>query len=421
MATIRELEQIMSHMKNPDENFTIRRLQHTIPINEDFLFDDNPDGSRMIKKEFIKVLKYLDLSNINCKNMIATDIDFRFTNIDIDPQKVFKKDLSYSRFGDNNIHKFDNKENKNKNQISNNETKSEIIYKQMNRKPVINVAFIGKQNSGKSTTIGHLLYNTGNIDEKFFIETKNYANKLRKGKYIYSWLINKLRHEKESNKTIIYHINKFESNKYDFNLIDLPGDFRYIKNAIKGISLADAVAIVIPAENENSENDHIKDYLVIAYTMGIRQIIIAINKMDQTKDETYSEKNYIKIKKNMINLCKNIGYNFNDIQVIAYSGYTGQNLVNKYEDENKLNKMNWYKGKTLLESLDELKVPKRSYDGPLIISVVTYKWITRVGYVLRGKILSGQLKLDTTLETWNNFDNGIKVGRCESTNSSSKS
>ncbi len=108
MATIRELEQIMSHMKNPDENFTIRRLQHTIPINEDFLFDDNPDGSRMIKKEFIKVLKYLDLSNINCKNMIATDIDFRFTNIDIDPQKVFKKDLSYSRFGDNNIHKFRN-------------------------------------------------------------------------------------------------------------------------------------------------------------------------------------------------------------------------------------------------------------------------------------------------------------------------
>ena len=76
--------------------------------------------------------------------------------------------------------------------------------------------------------------------------------------------------------------------------------------------------------------------------------------------------------------------------------------------------MNWYKGKTLLESLDELKVPKRSYDGPLIISVVTYKRITRFEFVLRGKILSGRLKLNTTLETWSNFDNLINVGRCES-------
>ena len=106
MIMIKDLQQVISHVKNPDENFTIRRLHHTIPINEDFLFDVNPDGSKAIKKEFISILKYFDLSNISCNNMIATDIDFRFTNLDIDPQKVFNKDLSYSRFGDNNIHKF---------------------------------------------------------------------------------------------------------------------------------------------------------------------------------------------------------------------------------------------------------------------------------------------------------------------------
>ena len=105
---IKDLEQVISHIKNPDENFTVRRLYHTIPINEDYLFDERPDGSREIKKEFLKLLKYFDLSNISCNKMIATDIDFRFTNLDIDPQKVFNKDLSYSRFGDNNIHKFRN-------------------------------------------------------------------------------------------------------------------------------------------------------------------------------------------------------------------------------------------------------------------------------------------------------------------------
>ena len=106
MVMLKDLEKVISHIKNPDDNFTIRRLYGTIPINEEFLFDEIPDGSREIKKEFINYLKYFDLSNISCRNMIATDIDFRFTNLDIDPQKVFNKDLSYSRFGDNNIHKF---------------------------------------------------------------------------------------------------------------------------------------------------------------------------------------------------------------------------------------------------------------------------------------------------------------------------
>ena len=72
--------------------------------------------------------------------------------------------------------------------------------------------------------------------------------------------------------------------------------------------------------------EHIKDYLIFAFTMNIRQIIIAVNKMDITKDSKYSEIIFNKIKKYMINLCINIGFN-NNIQVIAYSGYTGQHIT----------------------------------------------------------------------------------------------
>lgn len=105
-----------------------------------------------------------------------------------------------------------------------------------------------------------------------------------------------------------------------------------------------ASVIIVTAENDDSQKeDHIKDYLIITYTMGIRQLIIAVNKMDQTKDSKYSEKSFLKIKKNMRNLCQKIGYNIDNIQFIAYSGLTGHNLVNNNEDKDllQINKMIW--------------------------------------------------------------------------------
>ena len=285
-------------------------------------------------------------------------------------------------------------------QLFNNDAKSE--YDKINRKIIINVAFIGNKNSGKSTTVGHLLYNTGNIEPNIFNEAINTTNAFGISSYKYSWLLDRIWDERTYRKTVIPHIKKFETEKYYFNLIDLPGDFKLKKNIIKGLSLAEVAVIIVEADNEINDiigNGHIKDYLIFAFTMGIRQIIIAVNKMDKTKDSKYSENVFIKIKINMINLCINIGFNINNIQVIAYSGYTGQNLVNKYEDDDfsNTNKMEWYKGKTLIESLDELKPPKRTFDGPLIISVFQKDKITGFGTVLEGKILSGKLDKEIVL------------------------
>ena len=261
----------------------------------------------------------------------------------------------------------------------------------MNRKIFLSLAFIGNKNSGKSTTIGHLLYSTGNITNNYFFETRNFANFIGHPSYKYSWLIDKLPDERNNRKSIMYHLNKLETEKYEFNLIDLPGDFHFKKNIIKGLSLADAAVVVISANNENNENkekDNIKDYLIIAYTLGIRQLIIAINKMDYSN---YSQKKFFEIKMKMKDICENIGFNIDNIQFIPYSGYTGLNLINNYEDDDILqtNKMAWYKGKTLFESLDEIKPVKRNFDGPLKISVFNIYKIVGIGTVVLGKILSG--------------------------------
>ena len=292
----------------------------------------------------------------------------------------------------------------------------EKYYANMSRKTLINLAFIGNKSSGKSITIGHLLYNTGNIDinSQLYQNAVNIAAQLNSETYKYCFLINTHRHERLRRQTIMYHLNQFETKKYDFNLIDLPGDFHLRKNMIKGLSLADAVVFVISAENENQENDHINDYLIIAYTRGIRQIIFAINKMDLTKEPQYSEKIFLKIKNKMMNLCLNIGFSSDNIQFIPYSGYTGHHLVNRYDDflNDKINKMEWYKGKTLLESLDELKPVKRDFDSQLIISIFKAYTIMGVGIIIRGKILSGKLTKQQNL--YLNFKYRIELGEINS-------
>jgi len=292
----------------------------------------------------------------------------------------------------------------------------EKYYANMNRKTLINLAFIGNKSSGKSTTIGHLLYSTGNIgiNSELYQNAVNTAAQLDSKEYRYCFLINTHRDERLRRQTIMYHLNQFETNKYDFNLIDLPGDFHLRKNMIKGLSLADAVVCVISAENENQKNAHINDYLIIAYTRGIRQVIFAINKLDLTKDPQYSEKIFLKIKDKMMNLCLNIGFSSDDIQFIPYSGYTGHHLVNRYDDfeENIINKMAWYKGKTLLEALDEIKPVKRDFDGKLIISIFKAYTITGVGIIIRGKILSG--KLTKKEKIYLNFRYEIVLGGIDS-------
>ena len=122
-----------------------------------------------------------------------------------------------------------------------------------------------------------MLYSTGNISHDLFIKSTNETNALGISSYKYSWLLDKTWDERIYRKTINPHIEKFETAKYDFNLIDLPGSFKFKKNIIKGLSLAEAAVIIVEANNDINniiDKEHIKDYLIFAFTIGIRQIII---------------------------------------------------------------------------------------------------------------------------------------------------
>ena len=274
--------------------FRIINEEKDIMDDSKYLPEDDINKFQMIKKRIFIIYKsgkYFNEININIndlKNYFPNDREFAlflfdflviknniytiFKNYYFEEKNVIKKFFSYY---DKNVNLYENKEKINpilNNQIVN-------IYYKLNRKALINLAFVGNKNCGKSTTIGHLLYSTGYINQNDFINTRYNAQTCGLSTYKYSWLIDKLYAERSYVKTIIYHIKKFETKKYDFKLIDLPGYFHLRKNIIKSISLADAVVIIVTPEDENYEHNHIKDYLIIIYTMGIRQLIIAINNM----------------------------------------------------------------------------------------------------------------------------------------------
>jgi elongation factor 1-alpha len=301
---------------------------------------------------------------------------------------------------------------------------NEKIFSFYQKKININIVFIGMEHAGKSTTIGHLLYSAKNLDD--FQEKVNPVYGYNADSFRYAWIMDKSKLERESRHTIRISSRKLETQKYYFSLIDIQGKKNLIKNAIKGIFQGDAAVIIVPADSDAiknifSDNESFKDQIIAAFTMGIKQVIVAINKMDLCN---YSEKIYIEIKEKMQKFLERIG--FVNIRYVCYSGITGQNVVNRYEDDdlyksNNVNKTPWYKGKTLLEELEQLKQPERLINKPLRISIFDYKRIIGIGWIFIGIIKTGILKTDTPislswpfLSDFNNDDNECIKIKCQS-------
>ena len=263
----------------------------------------------------------------------------------------------------------------------------------------INLVFIGMTHAGKSTSIGHLLYSTKNININDFQKLAKQAYEYGYYSFRYAWIMDTCKYERERGHTHSGYSREFETEKYYFSIIDIPGKKNLIKNTIKGIFQGDVAIIVVPADKDGiknifSDEESFKDQIITAYTMGIKQVIVAINKMDLCN---YSEKIYLEIKEKIRKFLVQIG--FNDIRYVCYSGITGQNVVNRYEDDDisKINKINmtpWYKGNTLLEELEQLKQPIRLINKPLRISIFDSQKISGVGWILIGIIKTGILKRD---------------------------
>jgi elongation factor 1-alpha len=214
--------------------------------------------------------------------------------------------------------------------------------------------------------------------------------------------LDKLKAERERGITIDISLWKFETAKYYVTIIDAPGHRDFIKNMITGTSQADCAVLVVAAgtgefEAGISKNGQTREHALLAYTLGVKQMIVAINKMDTT-EPPYSEKRFDEIKTEVSNYIKKIGYQSQGVPFVPISGWHGDNMVEPSD------KMPWYKGwsverkdgnasgKTLLEALDSILPPSRPTDKPLRLPLQDVYKIGGIGTVPVGRVETGVLK-----------------------------
>jgi elongation factor 1-alpha len=254
----------------------------------------------------------------------------------------------------------------------------------------INLVVIGHVDSGKSTTTGHLIYKCGGIDKRTIEKFEKEAKEMGKSSFKYAWVLDKLKAERERGITIDIALWKFETTKYYFTIIDAPGHRDFIKNMITGTSQADVAILVIASgtgefEAGIAKNGQTREHALLAYTLGVKQMIVLVNKMDD-KSVNWSEARFNEIKNEVSNFVKKIGYNPETIPFVPISGWLGDNMLEKSAN------LPWYKGPTLLEALDNITPPKRPSDKPLRIPLQDVYKIGGIGTVPVGRVETGVLK-----------------------------
>nr|XP_055161232.1 putative elongation factor 1-alpha-like 3 [Nyctereutes procyonoides] len=202
----------------------------------------------------------------------------------------------------------------------------------------MNIIVIGPVDLGKSTTTGHLIYKCGGIDKRTIEKFEKEAVEMGKVSFKYAWVLDKLKAEREHGITIDISLWKFKISKYYMTIIDAPGHRDFIKSMIIGTSQADCAVLIVAAgvgefEAGISKNGH----ALLAYTLGVKQLIVGVNKMDST-EPPYSQKRYEEIIKEVSTYIKKIGYNPNTVAFVPISGWNGDNML-----EPSVN-MPWVKG-----------------------------------------------------------------------------
>jgi elongation factor 1-alpha len=211
---------------------------------------------------------------------------------------------------------------------------------------------------------------------------KQEAKEKGKESFAFAWVMDSLKEERERGITIDIAHRRFDTDKYYFTVVDCPGHRDFVKNMITGASQADAAILVVAAPDGVMAQT--REHIFLSRTLGINQLIIAVNKMDAAK---YSEARYKEVKEQVSQLLGMVGFKAAEIPFIPTSAFEGDN-ISKTPSPN----TPWYKGPSILEALNNLKTPEKPDKLPLRIPVQDAYTISGIGTVPVGRVETGVMK-----------------------------
>lgn len=237
----------------------------------------------------------------------------------------------------------------------------------INRLPSLenkNIVFIGHVDSGKSTLTGHLLVLMGYVSQSVIKKNEAECKTHDKQTFQFAYVTDTDETERARGLTINVCYKNFESDKYHYTVIDAPGHQDFVPNMIAGTACADIGILVVDSSKGKFESGfekggQTKEHALLAKTNGLKNLIVAVNKMDNCG---WSQERFEEIVKEVQSFLNSIGYKDEQLQFVPISGFKGLNLVKRLEGD----ELDWYKGGCLLEALDsvekshtELKMPLR--------------------------------------------------------------
>ncbi|GFT52653.1 HBS1-like protein [Nephila pilipes] len=258
-------------------------------------------------------------------------------------------------------------------------------------KPLINLVVIGHVDAGKSTLMGHLLYDIGNVSQRNMHKFERDSKKLGKGSFMYAWVLDETPEERNRGITMDVAFSSFETPHKAVTLLDAPGHKDFIPNMITGAAQADVAVLVVDSTKGEFETGfesggQTREHTMLIRSLGVSELAIAVNKMDNVG---WCKERFHDIKTKMSTFLKQVGFKESDVTFVPCSGLTGENLV-KGPEEPVFKK--WYSGPTLVEVIDNFHPPERPVDKPFRLCVSdVFKGATG-GFCAAGKIEAGFIK-----------------------------
>ena len=259
----------------------------------------------------------------------------------------------------------------------------------------LNCVFIGHVDAGKSTFCGQILYQTDQVDARTIEKYEKEAKEKNRDSWFLAFIMDTNEEERAKGKTVEVGRAHFESEKKRYTILDAPGHKNYVPNMIAGACQADVGVLVISARKGEFETGferggQTREHALLAKTLGVRLLVVVINKMDDQTVE-WSQERFDECRDKLTPFLKTCGYNTKkDVVFIPISAYTAQNVIKPVGDA-----APWYDGPTFLQTLDSLPVLERSKDAPLRLPILSkYK---DMGTIIEGKVEQGTIKVGDKL------------------------